>query len=171
MLNLRTTVSAASGLAPDEVHLGCLPHLPLTVIERCGASGDQGLERDQIVYCDLAKDRQRLAYQSVREHDAIEVSRIARMNNALRIVFHRRPLNMTDCWVWVLNSKVAARQSISRDEDEHKRALQVGAVSEWHWPLQGPSCWTFRVCFRRTTCRRNSISAFWVAARPERPRH
>ena len=48
------SVSAATGLAPNEVHLGRLPRLPLTVIERRGVRGHQGLGRDQLEYCDLA---------------------------------------------------------------------------------------------------------------------
>ena len=52
------SVSAATGLAPNEVHLGRLPRLPLTVIERQGASDHQSLQRDQLDYCDLARERQ-----------------------------------------------------------------------------------------------------------------
>ena len=35
------SVSAATGLAPNEVHKGRLPHLPLTVFERTGVAGHQ----------------------------------------------------------------------------------------------------------------------------------
>ena len=37
------SVSAATGLTPDEVHMGGLPRLPLTVFERTGGPGHQSL--------------------------------------------------------------------------------------------------------------------------------
>ena len=113
-----TSVSAAAGLVPNEVHnMGRLPRLPLTVIERRGACGHQRLERDQVEDCDLVRDRQRLAYRLVREHHAIESPCIPHANHALSDVFHKRPLYTAGGWVWVYNGKLAARQIIS-DEDE-----------------------------------------------------
>ena len=35
------SVSAATGLAPNEIHMGRLPRLPLTVFERKGVAGHQ----------------------------------------------------------------------------------------------------------------------------------
>ena len=90
--------SAATALAPNEEHLGRLPRLPLTVIERQGASGHQSFQRDQLEYCDLARERQQLAYQLVREHQAIASSRIARSNKDLSDVFHKKPLFSVGCW-------------------------------------------------------------------------
>ena len=48
------SVSAATGLAPNEVHMGRLPHLPLTIFDRSGVAGHQSLPRDHLAYCDLA---------------------------------------------------------------------------------------------------------------------
>ena len=50
-------VSAATGLAPNEVHMGRLPCLPLTVFDRTGVVGHQSLAHDHLAYCDLATDR------------------------------------------------------------------------------------------------------------------
>ena len=50
------SVSAATGLAPNEVHMGRLPRLPLTIFERTGVFGHQSLARDHLAYCDLATD-------------------------------------------------------------------------------------------------------------------
>ena len=50
------SVSAATGLAPHEVHMGRLPRLRLTVFERTGVPGHQSLARDHLAYCDLATD-------------------------------------------------------------------------------------------------------------------
>ena len=53
------SASAATGLAPNEVHMGRLPRLPLTVFDRTGVVGHQSLARDHLAYCDLATDRQK----------------------------------------------------------------------------------------------------------------
>lgn len=74
------SASAATGLAPNEVHL---PSLPLTVIERRGACGHQGLKRDQVDCCDLTRDRQRLAYRLVLDHHAIESCLVFRTRTTL----------------------------------------------------------------------------------------
>ena len=52
----KNSVSAATGLAPNEVHLGRLPRLPLTVFDRTGVVGHQSLARDHLAYCDVATD-------------------------------------------------------------------------------------------------------------------
>lgn len=41
------SVSDETGVAPDEVHLGHFPRLPLTIVERRDACEYQSLERDQ----------------------------------------------------------------------------------------------------------------------------
>ncbi len=131
------SVSTATGLAPNEVHLGRLLRLPLTVIEtvieRQGATGHQSLPRDQLEYCDLARERQRLAYQLVREHHAISSSRLARVNKKVSDVFHKKPLFEAGSWVWVYNSVLTAQQSKSADED---RALKSKLSLNWTGPFK-----------------------------------
>ena len=46
------SVSAAAGLAPNEVHMGRFPRLPLTVFDRTGVVGHQSLTRDHLAYRD-----------------------------------------------------------------------------------------------------------------------
>ena len=55
------SVSAATGLAPNEVHMGRLPRLPLTIFERTGVFGHQSLARDHLAYFDLATDRRTIS--------------------------------------------------------------------------------------------------------------
>ena len=50
------SVSAATGLAPNEVYMGRFPRLSLTVFERTGVAGHQRLARDHLAYCDLASE-------------------------------------------------------------------------------------------------------------------
>ena len=52
------SVSAATGLASNEVHLNRLVRRPMTMIEHPYARGHQNLGRDHLEYCDLAADRQ-----------------------------------------------------------------------------------------------------------------
>ena len=77
------SVSAATGLAPNEVHMGRLPRFPLTAFERTGVLGHQSLAHDHLTYCDLATDRQQRANDIVRKHHALTVSRVNRRNSAL----------------------------------------------------------------------------------------
>ena len=51
------SVIAATGLAPNEVHMGRLSRLPLTIVEHTGVFSHQSFARDHLAYCDLATDR------------------------------------------------------------------------------------------------------------------
>ena len=50
-------VSAATGIAPNEVHMDRLPRNPLTVFDRNGVVGHKSLARDHLAYCDLASGK------------------------------------------------------------------------------------------------------------------
>ena len=82
------SVSAATDHTPKEVHLGRLPRLPFTVFDRSYGGAHQSLNRDQLTYCSLARERQQRAYELVREQHALAVARINSRNSALPI---RRP--------------------------------------------------------------------------------
>ena len=69
------SISAATGLAPNDVHTGRLPRLPLAIFERTAVADHQALVRDHFTYCDLVTDRQQRAYTIVREHRALTFSR------------------------------------------------------------------------------------------------
>ena len=103
------SVSAASGLAPNEVHMGRLPRLPLAVFERTGVEGHQSRARDHLACCDLATDRQQRANDMVRKHHAVTVSRV----NSLNLRPRRRVASGTSihrgCWAWVYNSASTIR--------------------------------------------------------------
>ena len=74
-------VIAATGLASNEVHTGRLPRLPLMIFEHTGVAGHQSLARNHLAYCDLATDRRQGAYDIIREHHALTVSRVERRNS------------------------------------------------------------------------------------------
>ena len=67
------SVSAATGSAPNGVHMGTLPLPPLMIFERAGVTDYQRFARNHLAYCDLATDRQQRAYDIVREHHALTV--------------------------------------------------------------------------------------------------
>ena len=97
------------GLAPNEVHLGRLPRLPLTVFDLLYGGAHQSLDRDQLAYCDLARERQQQAYELVREQHALTVVRINSRNSALPDALLRRPKYITGGWVWVYNTAATIR--------------------------------------------------------------
>ena len=59
--------SAAIGLAPNEVHIGHLLHLLVTVSDRSYGGVRQSFDRDHLAYCDLDRERQQRAYELLRE--------------------------------------------------------------------------------------------------------
>eukprot|EP00752_Nemacystus_decipiens_P007106 g6368.t1 len=81
------SVNEVTGLAPNEVHMGRIPRIPLSVFDHPLIGGYQGLDRDQVEYCNLAVDRQRRSYALVRECYALPVSRIQRRNADLSKAF------------------------------------------------------------------------------------
>ena len=70
------SVSAATGLAPNEVHTERLPRPPLNVFDRSYGGAHQSLDRDHLAYYDLARERQQHAYELVREQHAFTVARV-----------------------------------------------------------------------------------------------
>ena len=81
--------------------MGRLPRLPLRIFERTGVAGHQSLARDHLAYCDLTTDRQQRAYDIVREHHALTVSRVERRNSALSDAQRTVPEFAVGGWVWV----------------------------------------------------------------------
>ena len=68
-------VSAATGSAPNEVHMCRLPRAPrLTVFKRNGVVRHQSLGHDHLAYCDLATDRQQRSNDIVRNYHALIIS-------------------------------------------------------------------------------------------------
>ena len=69
-LTYNNSVSAATGLAPNEVHMGRLPRLPLTVSNRTGVVGHQSLAGDHLAYFGHRpeKARERHCLRTPRPH-------------------------------------------------------------------------------------------------------
>ena len=109
--------SAATGLAPNEVHMGRLPSLPLTIFDRSAVAGHKSLARDHLEYCDLASERQQRANDIVREMHALTVSRVERRNSALSDAL-RQVLNfVVGTWVWLYSTASTIRQGAKAGTD------------------------------------------------------
>ena len=135
------SVSAATGLAPNEVHIGRLPRLPLTVFDRSYGGGHQSLDRDHLACCDLARERQQHAYELVREQHALTVARVNGRNSTLSDALLRRPKYMAGGWVWVYNTAATIRQGLHKGVDN--KVLKEKLSLNWTGPFKivavGPS--------------------------------
>ena len=98
------SVNAATGLAPNEIHLGRMPRLPFTIFERDNIGGHQSLQRDQLAYRDQLRERQKWAYDLVRQHHTATISRLSRANDRITAALNRQPIWKAGDWVWVYNS-------------------------------------------------------------------
>ena len=129
-----SSFSAATGLALNEVHMGRLPRLPLTVSDRTGVVGPQSLARDHLTYCDLATDRQKRANDIVRAHHALTVSRVNRRNSALADVLRPAPNFATGGWAWVYSSASTVRQGVKANTEA--KVLKAKFALNWTGPYK-----------------------------------
>ena len=112
-----SSVSAATALAPNEVHMGRLPRLPLTICDRPGVAGHQSLARDHLAYCYLASERQQRANDIVREMHALTVSRVERRNSALSDALRQVSNFIVGNWVWLYSTASIIRKSAKAGTD------------------------------------------------------
>ena len=128
------SVSAATGLAPNEVHIGRLPRLPLTVFDQSYGGTHQNLDRDQLAYCDLARERQQRAYELVRERHALTVARVNGRNSAPSDALLRRPQYAAGGWVWIYNTTATIRQGLRKAADN--KVLKEKLSLNWAGPFK-----------------------------------
>ena len=104
------SVSAATGLAANEVHMNCTPRLPLTIFEHHEARGHQSLAHHHLGYCDHAANCQRRAYALVHEQQNFVVSRVERRHSALSDPLKQLPTYTVGGWVWIYNTAATLHQ-------------------------------------------------------------
>ena len=127
------SVSAVTGLAPNEVYIGRLPRPPLTVFNRSYGGTHQDLDRDQLAYCDLARERQQRAYELVREQHALTVARVNGQNSALSDALLCRPKYTAGEWVWVYNTAATICQGLRKGADN--KVLKEKLSLNWTRPF------------------------------------
>ena len=114
--------------------MGSLPRLPLTIYERAGVAGHQSLTREHLAYCDLATDHRQRAYDIVREHHALTVSRVERRNSALSDALRMVPIFPVGDWVWVYNTAAITCQDAKTDAGA--RVLKTKLSLNWTGPYK-----------------------------------
>ena len=95
------SVSRGTGLAPNEVHIGRYPKLPMTILEGRGARGHQGLGRDQLDFLQLMRERQNRVYDLVRKPDFLIKAKHQAANEKSNSIFRQQPNFAAGQWVWV----------------------------------------------------------------------
>ena len=114
---------------------------PLAVFDRSYGDARQNLDRDQLVYCDLACERQQRAYEHVREQHALTVARVNGRNSALSDALLRRPKYTAGGRVWVYNTTATIRQGLRKGADN--KVLKEKLSLNWTGPFKiiavGPS--------------------------------
>ena len=94
------SVSVATGLALNEIHLGRIPRLPMSVIDECVVKGHTGKKQDQLLlYLDIVQERQQRAFELVQESHLIAMSKIQRSNTKLLAILHKLPNFEVGNWV------------------------------------------------------------------------
>ena len=112
------SVSAATGLAPNEVHIDRLSRLPMMISDRTGVVEHQSMVRDHLAYCDLTTDQKKCANDIVRAHHALTVFRVNRRNSALADALRPAPNVAVGGWAWVYNSASTTHQGVKANTDD-----------------------------------------------------
>ena len=128
------SINAATGLVPNEIHIGRLPRLPLSVFEPENIGGHQSLDRDHLVYINIATDQQQRAYSLVRELHRLTVSRLQRRNAPIMAALLASPPFSVGGWAWVYNSASAIRQGAKKGTDA--TVLKTKLSLNWNGPFK-----------------------------------
>ena len=129
-----TTVNVATGLAPNEIYIGRLPRLPLSIFEPENIGGHQSLDRDHLVYSNLATDRQQCTYSLVRELHRLTVSRLQRRNAPIMAALLASPPFSVGGCAWVYNSASTIRQGAKKGTDA--TVLKTKLSLNWNGPFK-----------------------------------
>ena len=98
------SVRAATGLAPNEILLGRMPRLPMTIIDECVVKGHTSEKQDQLLYLDIVRERQQRAFELVQGSHLIAMSKIQRSNTKkLLAILHKLPNFELGNWVCIYN--------------------------------------------------------------------
>ena len=76
-------VSRGTGLAPNEVHIGRYPRMPMMILEGRSVRGHQSLGQDQSDFLEVVRNWQEKAYELVKEEDRLVKARHGAVNEKL----------------------------------------------------------------------------------------
>ena len=116
-------VSRGTGIAPNEVHIGIYPRLPMTVLEGRGVKAHQGLKQDQLDCLKLMRDRQVRTYELliVKEEDRLTKATHESNNKNQIESTNRRPKYEAGGWAWIYDDK----STIYDDKSNATRSCNV----------------------------------------------
>ena len=105
----------------------------LTVFDRSYGDAHQNLDRD-LAYCDLARERQKRAYELVQEQHALTVARVYGRNSALSDALLRCPKYTAGGWIWVYNTTATICQGLRKGADN--KVFKVDFSLNWTGPFK-----------------------------------
>ena len=125
------SVSAATGLAPNEIHLGRMPRLPMATIDECVVNGHTGEKQDQLLYLNIVRERQQRAFELVQGSHLIAMSKIQRSNTELLAILHKLPNFEVGNWVWIYNPQATVGQGVSENNSHLVTKLSLNWTSPY----------------------------------------
>lgn len=132
-------VSRGTGLTPNLVHIGRYPRLPMTILEGRGARGHQGLNKDQVDYLELMRDRQVKTYELVRQEDKLIKAKHDKNNEKLASIMENKPHIEAGDWVLVYDAKstvAGGGQHVLKPQGDFSRRNSYSLLSKL------AHCWT-----------------------------
>ncbi|CAB1099587.1 unnamed protein product [Ectocarpus sp. CCAP 1310/34] len=128
------SVNQSTGLPRNEIHIGRIPRLLLSVFDHPTVGGDQSVARDQLEYCNLAVHRQRWAYELVREYNALNILPVERRISSLLDAIHKLPHFTVGGWAWVYSTAATIRQGVQKGTDQ--QVLKAKFAPSWTGPYK-----------------------------------
>ena len=132
------SLSAATGLVPNEIHLGCMPRLPMTIIEECVVKGNMGEKQDQLLYLDIVREMQQHSFELVQESHLIAMSKLQRSNTKLLAILHKLPNFEVGSWVWIYNSQATVGQGVGENNSHLMAKLSLNWAGRYKILEVGP---------------------------------
>ena len=120
-----SSVSVATGLAPNEIHLGRMPRLPMTIIDECVVKGHVDEKQDQLLYLDIVRERQQRAFELVQGNYLIAMSKLQRSNTRLLAILYKLSNFEVGNWVWIYNSQATVGQGVGEDNSPLETQLPL----------------------------------------------
>ena len=108
----------------------------MTILERRGVMGHQGLKADQLEYLQLMRDRQVKAYDLVKQEDYLIKSKHEANNEDLEESLHRRPKWEVGDWVFVYDAKGTIMAGGNAVRDGGSSAISAKFSHSWKGPYK-----------------------------------
>lgn len=124
------TVSQATGLDPNEVHIGCHPRHLISLFLPLNVGGQDSLDRDQLEYCNLAVHIQRHAYSVVRDYISIAVLALSVITPRSSRPFYNLPMAS---WLGYNNAAIIRRGA---KKNTYDLVLKADFSLSWTGPFK-----------------------------------